>query len=106
MPGYQMIVLTNPAPGRDDEFNSWYDQIHIGDVLRVDGVRAARRFRAVDAGEWRYAAIYDLECEDPNAVMAEILARWKTEQMPGTDAFDDSRFIMSIVEPIGPRPPM
>ena len=102
MPAYQMIVMTNPVAGRDDEFNRWYDEVHIGDVLKVEGVRGARRFRAVDSGPWRYAAIYDLDIEAPNEVMAEILRRWKTDQMPGTDAFDDSNFIMTIVEPIAP----
>ena len=100
MPAYQMIVLTNAVPGREDEFNRWYDEIHLADVLKVEGVRAARRFRAVDSGAWRYVAIYDLECEAPNGVMEEIVRRWQSGEMRGTEAFDASNFIMTIVEPV------
>jgi hypothetical protein len=96
-----MIVLTNPVEGQDDEFNRWYSDVHVGDVKKVPGVTGARRFRTVDAGDWKYAAIYDLDCDDPNAVVSEIMARWKTDQMPGTDAFDESKFVMMVVEPIG-----
>jgi hypothetical protein len=98
---YQLIVLTNPVEGRDEEFNRWYSDVHIGDVKKVPGVTGARRFRTVGPGEYKYAAIYDFDCEDPNAVVAEIMARWKTDQMPGTDAFDESRFLMLPVQPIG-----
>ena len=100
MPAYQMIVLTNAVPGRDDEFNRWYDEIHLADVLKVEGVRSARRFRAVDSGAWRYTAIYDLDCEDPNGVMEEIVRRWQSGEMRVSEAFDASSFIMTVVEPI------
>jgi len=101
MAEFQMIVLTNPVAGREDEFNAWYDGVHLGDVTAVPGVTAARRFRAVTEGDWRYAAIYALDCENPQTVMAEIIARWKTDRMRRSPAFDESRFIMTIVEPIG-----
>jgi hypothetical protein len=55
----------------------------------------------VTEGDYQYAAIYDLECENPRAVMAEILARWKTHRMRGSPAFDESCFMMTIVERIG-----
>lgn len=101
MAEYQMIVLTNPTEGRDADYNRWYDEVHLRDVLAVPGVIAARRFRGILPVEWKYAAIYRLECDDPNTVMQEIMARWKTERMAGSDAFDDSKFIMMMVEPIG-----
>lgn len=101
MAEYQMIVLTNPVEGRDAEFNDWYDKVHLRDVGAVPGVTGARRFQAVPPGEWKYAAIYQLDCDDPQAVMQEIMARWKTEKMPASDAFDDSQFVMMMVKPIG-----
>jgi hypothetical protein len=101
MAEFQMIVLTNPVAGQEEEFNAWYDAVHLRDVMAVPGIVGARRFRAVSKGDWHYAAIYDLECEDPQAVMAEIQARWKTDRMRGSPAFDESHFIMTIVERIG-----
>jgi len=59
-----MLVLTNAAPGADDEFNTWYDDTHLVDVLEHGPFTGARRFRlADDAAEapYRYLAVYDIE---------------------------------------------
>jgi hypothetical protein len=101
MAEHEMIVLTNPVAGRDAEFNHWYDDVHLRDVMAVPGVISARRFQAVLPGDWKYAAIYRLDCDDPSTVMQEITDRWKTERMPTSDAFDDSGFLMILVKPIG-----
>ena len=45
MPRYNLIVLTNPVDGREDEYNDWYTNVHLDDVLKVPGVVAAQRFR-------------------------------------------------------------
>jgi hypothetical protein len=44
------------------EFNRWYDEEHVPMLRRVEGVLAARRFRA-RAGTPRYIALYDLADE-------------------------------------------
>lgn len=44
------------------EFNRWYDDEHVPMLRRVEGVLAARRFRA-RAGSPRYIALYDLADE-------------------------------------------
>jgi hypothetical protein len=100
MAEYRIIVLSNPVAGCEDEFNDWYAKVHLPDVCAVPGVVGARRFRSLDNDEWRYVAVYRLDCDDPRAVLGEILARWKTERMPGSDAFDESRLIMTLVEPL------
>ena len=41
------------------EFNRWYDEEHVPMLRRVEGVLAARRFRARE-GTPRYIALYDL----------------------------------------------
>jgi hypothetical protein len=44
------VVFTEPIPGREDEFNDWYEREHIPDVLRVKGIVAETRrlsFRAL-----------------------------------------------------------
>jgi hypothetical protein len=57
-----MLVLTNA----DDEFNRWYDEVHVRDVLAKGPFLSAQRYRAADAQpagppEYRYAAIYEIE---------------------------------------------
>lgn len=44
------------------EFNRWYDEEHLPMLRKVDGVLAARRFRA-RVGSPRYIALYDLTDE-------------------------------------------
>ncbi len=39
-----MIVYTKPAPGREKEFNDWYSNVHISEILAVNGFKAAQRF--------------------------------------------------------------
>jgi hypothetical protein len=39
-----MYVHMNPPPGREDEFDAWYDQ-HAPARLAMPGVLSARRYR-------------------------------------------------------------
>ena len=41
-----MIVLSNPVGDRDDEYNRWYDDVHLPDVLSVPGFVAPVHFVA------------------------------------------------------------
>ena len=50
------VVFSNPVEGKDDEFNDWYDNVHIPDLLQGSGdalrqaLRPARRRRLPDGG--------------------------------------------------------
>ena len=35
MATYLMAVLTNPVEGREAEFNVWYSEQHVPDVLKI-----------------------------------------------------------------------
>jgi hypothetical protein len=99
MAKHKLLVMSNPVEGRDDDFNRWYDTVHLPDVFKVPGVTGAERFR-LDGGQWRYLAIYELDCEDPAAVAAELGARAGTPLMTMTDAFDMSTFFMATAQTI------
>lgn len=45
MARHHFIVLSNPVAGREDDYNDWYDNEHLDDVLKVEGFVAAQRFR-------------------------------------------------------------
>lgn len=74
----KLMVFSNAKDGRDDEYNKWYDEEHLPDLLTIPGVRSAQRFRAQDnagpAPEHRYLAVYDLERE-PGEVLKDLAAR-------------------------------
>ena len=44
MAKYTFVVLTNPTSGKEAEYNKWYNDQHIPDVLNVPGFVAAQRF--------------------------------------------------------------
>lgn len=39
-----MFVLSNAVPGREDEYNRWYNERHLADILGLDGFHAAQRY--------------------------------------------------------------
>lgn len=55
--GGVILVSMNIEPSHEDEFNDWYNTEHIPHFNRLDGVIAARRFRAIE-GDPRYVALY------------------------------------------------
>lgn len=77
MAKYILVVGTNATPGNDAEFNKWYDEVHIPEVCAIPGVTGAKRYEADSAapGERPYLAIYELETDDPNNVLAELAAQ-------------------------------
>lgn len=55
-----LLVLMQPPPAFEEEFNAWYDTEHVPERLAVPGFESALRFVCVD-GHPRYLAMYDLE---------------------------------------------
>ena len=76
MPHHAYVVLSNPVAGREDEYNDWYTNRHLADVVAVPGFISAQRFRLRDpaaegAPVQRYLAIYTLDTDDPERAIAE-----------------------------------
>ena len=92
MAEYVMVVQSQALPGRDDDYNAWYDNQHFHDILAIPGVTGGRRYDAPIAmmGQpgLKYLAIYDLDIESPEAFMAEMGRRGAEGLMPMTDAID------------------
>jgi len=105
---HQFLVLTNPVEGREDEYNDWYDNVHLDDVLAVDGFVAAQRFRLSTelAGRhpspWRYLAIYEIEADDPAAALTR-LQKVAGGGMVISSALDGASAAGWVFSPIGPR---
>ena len=58
------VVKAVPPKGREAEFDRWYNEEHVPDVLKFPGMASARRYRALE-GEDRYTvmAVYELKDE-------------------------------------------
>lgn len=64
-----LIVLNDCADlARDDEFNAWYDDVHIPDVLSTGTYHSAVRYENTDPESGpRYLAVYETDAADPIA---------------------------------------
>lgn len=58
-----LLVLMQPPPALEEEFNDWYDTEHIPERQAVPGFETALRFVCLD-GHPRYLAMYDLTSLD------------------------------------------
>src|SRR5437867_13117129 len=46
---YAMLVFANPVPGLENDFNEWYTNTHMGDLVQLPGWMGAQRFRIVSS---------------------------------------------------------
>lgn len=102
MARYQFLVFSNPLPGREAEFNAWYDGRHLADVLAIPGFVSAQRFRcAAGAGPGGvdHLAIYELESDDPRAALKRLHARANSADMLISPAIDLGTVSASLWSP-------
>ncbi len=78
-----MVATRCTDPAREEEFNRWYDEVHLPDILSIPHVVAAQRFRLArdvsrSASPWaaedgpRYLAIYELDTDDPDTILRAV----------------------------------
>ena len=73
-----LLVETNcNDTSREDEFNDWYDNIHIPDVLEGSPLMKATRFETAEPpeGKGQFIATYEVETDDILQVMKEFRER-------------------------------
>jgi len=86
MDKYILMATVDAKPGEDEEFNRWYDEEHLRDVCQVPGFVSGKRYQSDPASPLaspgRYLAIYELETDDPTAVLAELSRRAQVGEIP------------------------
>src|ERR1700677_2686935 len=75
-----LVVLTNPIPGREADFNDWYTNVPTRDALRFRGSIAQQRFSFAHEQVWNY----------PNGFIAKYLALY--------EVYDAARFSQEHVD--------
>lgn len=107
MPKATLVVLSNPVEGREDEYNEWYNNQHLDDVLQVPGVTGATRLKLrsnpADGKAWRYCALYDVDHDDPASILDELNARSGTDRMAISEAIDINGVYAAIYEPFAAK---
>ncbi|MCR9096045.1 MAG: hypothetical protein NXI30_17615 [bacterium] len=94
MSTHRLIVFTKPTDGKEAEFNRWYDEVHLPDILATEGFVAAQRFALADTqigdvgdtAPGRYLAIYEIEADSLQAALDRLNAGSETMEM--SDALD------------------
>lgn len=106
------LVFSN-ATSEDEipEFHRWYDGVHIHEVLRVPGVRAATRYEldpdqmppgGADALGRRFLCAYEIEADDLARVRDALMAT--SAERSHSAAFQlDPMPILAIFRQLGPR---
>ncbi|CAB4365717.1 MAG: hypothetical protein F2681_17250 [Actinobacteria bacterium] len=99
----QFLVFSNAVAGKEAEYNDWYDNVHMPDVLKVPGVCGAKRYEVAQldpntAPPHKYLAVYELDGE-PADVMAGLLSRAGTPEMTMSDTLDMGTISMTIWVP-------
>ncbi len=105
---YTLLVLANAKAGQDDEFNDWYTNRHLDDVLNVDGFVAAQRFQIVDdahptAPPHRYMALYEVEADDLALAQKSLAAAAESGEMFVSPSLDSDAVAAWYFEPITER---
>lgn len=76
--GAVMTMMVTVAPEDEQEFNRWYDEEHIPELLRIPGFRSARRLRsAIEAHS--YLTLYELD--DASVLTSPAFLAWKEQSV-------------------------
>lgn len=57
-----LVVESRPAsPEEEQDFHTWYEDVHLPEVLALEGFTSARRWSDRESGSW--FAIYEIEAD-------------------------------------------
>jgi len=92
MTKHVLVVFSDPTEGREDEYNTWYDEVHLPEVLQIEGFVRAQRYKVSDlmpaVTDHAYLAIYEIETDDLAAAVQALRAAAGDFEM--SEAFDAS----------------
>jgi len=83
-----LVTSVDIAPGAEEEFNRWYDERHLPEILACPGFRSAQRFEC-RGGEPRYLAIYELDGPEALTTPEMRAVRGWGDQFPNVRNFHE-----------------
>ena len=92
---FKLVVLSNPTDGQDKEYNDWYTNTHLGEILQIPGFKGAKRYKVAARStplnpppKQSYLALYEMETDDPEATLAELRRRSSAGMLKSTNSMD------------------
>lgn len=109
------LIEVNCEPTREEEFNDWYDHVHVPDVLETPGFIGARRYvmKEFRDGRGKYLTVYYIETDDIDRTMEVRLAKREEETRLGRSSVARGRLTIpvwrdvlwkEIVDQVAPTP--
>jgi hypothetical protein len=103
MPRQILLVFSNPVQGREDEYNDWYTNHHLQEILAIDGFHRAQRFELTDArmtrdtpdAPWRYLSLYEVEEGALERADAALFNLARSERAEAVEAGRTPALVMS-----------
>jgi hypothetical protein len=100
---YKLVVMSDAVEGQEADYNEWYNNQHLADVVAVPGFTGASRFklRSVPMGQCgnQYMAIYDVESDDPEKAFENLASLMGTPALPISPALNMANISVAIFEP-------
>lgn len=99
-----LLVFSNPVDGCEDEYNAWYSEHHLDEILEIDGFRTAQRFRLADGARmsrdtpsapYRYLTLYEVDVGALERADAALFALARTERAEALAAGRTPKLVMS-----------
>jgi len=92
MPQFRMIVHSRPLPGLEAEYNDWYQNVHLKDIVAIPGFVAAQRWRLAEAVSGQapepYMAVYEIEAESAQQAKQALLDAASAGRTPVAPVMD------------------
>ncbi|MGV9746017.1 hypothetical protein ACWDTG_13995 [Rhodococcus zopfii] len=83
---HYLLVESYPShPERLEEFNTWYDEVHIPEVVALDRFVGATRLSPADADGGPSVTLYELE-GDPQVAKANVHTAAAAKQLNMSDS--------------------
>lgn len=111
MARHLMVVLSNPKPGQDEEYNRWYD-VHLRETIdKLDGFATGQRFALAELPDapdvpYRYLAVYEVEGDRLDVAYeqfkhgrrerAEAAAAGREPMIAVSDSLDPTAFLVGF----------
>ena len=103
--GNLVLVLSNPIEGQEEEFDRWYEDVHLDEILATTNWQSAQRFKLVDE-QWvksahDYLALYEVEADDSQDALRKLNATRSERQQSA--AFNKETAAVWVFSEAGPK---
>ena len=93
------MVKSNPVAGKEAEFNRWYSEVHLPEVLQIEGFQSAQRLfltpLQMQPQSHSYLAIYTIDSNNIDGTLENLRnATW----MHLSDAIDMATIEIGIYQ--------